>query len=88
MVQSIAVTGDLKLSCCSNGFDPVWSVTSPGLIDGYDGSRLIASRLHSSFVGMKLACGPIVDVMKWIVFLMWWCIFILLCFKQEKKWSP
>ena len=47
------------------------NVTSPGLIDGYDGNKFSTSLLHSSLVGMKFACGPRVDVMKCIVFLMW-----------------
>ena len=61
---------------------------SPGRMEGYDGSRLGASSLHSSFDGMKLAWGHMVDVMKCVVFRIWLCILILLCFLHEKKWSP
>ena len=70
-MQSIAVIGALNVSWCSKGWVHVCNVTSPGLIDGYDGSKFSASLLHSSLVGMKFACGPRVDVMKCIVFLMW-----------------
>ena len=62
--MSIAVTGDLKLSWFWRGLLEECSSTSPGRNDGYEGNRPMSSILHSSFDGMKLACGPIMEVMK------------------------
>ena len=84
-VQSIAVSGGLRLSILLRGSMFEWSVTSPGLSVGNVGRRSSSSYRQASLEGMKFACGPIVDVMKCVVLHIWLCSFLLLCFMQEKK---
>ena len=83
-VQSIAVSGGLRLSILLRGSMFEWSVTSPGLSAGNVGRRSSSLYRQASLEGMKFACGPIVDVMKCVVLHIWLCSFVVVFYAGDE----
>ena len=62
--------------------------TSPGRRDGFDGSKLFCSLMISCLLLTCLMMGLNSCRMPWMQSLILLCAFVLLNFKQLKKWSP